>query len=157
MAERELAVVSFQNGYAGLIEAMRNRAAARRIAISSENFAQLCGLPSYYAVKLLSVNPVRRIGALSLGPMLGALGLKLIVAEDEEAVARFTSRLPVRNESCVHTGTMEWRISRRAFRQIQAKGRRSRWDNMTPKQRSAWARKLNRIRWAKARGGEAKG
>ncbi|MGB6288154.1 MAG: hypothetical protein WBG18_27640, partial [Xanthobacteraceae bacterium] len=64
MAERELAVVSFQNGYAGLIEAMRNRAAARRIAISSENFAQLCGLPSYYAVKLLSVNPVRRIGAL---------------------------------------------------------------------------------------------
>ena len=120
-----------------------------KVAVSSENFAQVCGLPSYYPVKLLAVRPVRRMGALSLGPMLGALGMKLIAVEDPEAVARFTSRLPARQESCVHTGTMEWRISRRAFRQMQDKGRRSRWDAMTPKQRSAWARKLNRIRWAK--------
>jgi hypothetical protein len=123
VAERELAIVDFQNGYAGLIDAMRARTQERKIAISSENFSQLCGLPSYYAVKLLSVHPVRRIGALSLGPMLGALGMKLIAVEDSEAVARFTSRLPVRQESCVHTGTMEWRISRRAFRQIQAASR----------------------------------
>jgi len=127
-----------------------------KVAVSSENFAQVCGLPSYYPVKLLAVRPVRRMGALSLGPMLGALGMKLIAVEDPEAVARFTSRLPARQESCVHTGTMEWRISRRAFRQMQDKGRRSRWDAMTPKQRSAWARKLNRIRWSKARGGNGK-
>jgi hypothetical protein len=37
----------------------------------------------------------------SLGPMLGALGMKLIAVEDPEAVARFTSRLPALQESCV--------------------------------------------------------
>jgi hypothetical protein len=131
---------------------MRDRAQELRVAISSENFAAVCGLPSYYPVKLLAAKPVRRIGALSLGPMLGALGMKLIAVVDENAVARFTSRLPTRQESCVHTGTKEWRVSLRAFRRMQAKGRRSRWDNMTAKQRSAWARKLNRIRWAKVKG-----
>jgi hypothetical protein len=134
---------------------MRARAHELRAAVSSENFAQLCGLPSYYPVKLLSVRPVRRIGALSLGPMLGALGMKLIAVVDEDAVARFSSRLPIRNESCVHTGTTEIRFSHKKFRQIQAKGRRARWDNMTPKQRSAWARRLNKIRWAKVREAEA--
>jgi hypothetical protein len=157
LSEREIAVIDYRGGYAALVDSMRARAQELRVAVSSENFAQVCGLPSYYPVKLLSVRPVRRIGALSLGPMLGALGMKLIAVEDPEAVARFTSRLPARQESCVHTGTMEWRISRRAFRQMQAKGRKSRWENMTPKQRSAWARKLNKIRWAKARNGNGEG
>jgi hypothetical protein len=68
VAERELAVVDFQNGYAGLIDAMRARAQERRIALSSADFAAVSGLPSYYCNKLLAANPVRRIGAISLGP-----------------------------------------------------------------------------------------
>jgi hypothetical protein len=152
VTERALAVVDFQNGYAGLIDAMRARAQERRIALSSADFAAVSGLPSYYGNKLLAANPVRRIGAISLGPLLGALGLKLIVAEDEQAVQRFTSRLPVRNESRVHSGTMiQWRVSHRAFRKMQDKGRKSRWESMTPKQRSAWViRKLNKARREKA-------
>jgi hypothetical protein len=152
MAERALAVVDFQNGYAGLVDAMRARAQERRIALSSADFAAVSGLPSHYGNKLLAANPVRRIGAISLGPLLGALGLRLVVQEDPQAVQRFTSRLPVRNEQCVHGGTMmQWRISERAFRALQAKGRKSRWENMTPAQRSAWvARKLNKARREKA-------
>jgi hypothetical protein len=139
MAERELAVVDFQNGYAGLVDAMRARAQERRIALSSADFAAVSGLPSYYGNKLLAANPVRRIGAISLGPLLGALGIRLLVVEDPIAVQRFTSRLPVRNEYCVHGGTMmQWRISERAFRALQAKGRKSRWAGLTAEQRSAW-------------------
>jgi hypothetical protein len=147
-----LAVVDFQNGYAGLIDAMRARAEELKIAVSSADFAAVSGLPSYYGNKLLAANPVRRIGAISLGPLLGALGLRLVVQEDPLAVQRFTSRLPVRKEYCVHGGTMmQWRISERAFRALQAKGRKSRWENMSPKERSAWVvRKLNKARREKA-------
>jgi hypothetical protein len=38
----------------------------------------------------------KRLGMLSLGPMLGALGLKLLVVEDEEAFARIRPRLAQR-------------------------------------------------------------
>jgi hypothetical protein len=82
---------------------------------------------------------------------LAVLGLKLLVIEDPEAVATYGSRIPPRKENFVHGATMEFRISRRAFRQIQAKGRRARWDKMTAEQRSEWARELNRIRWIKAK------
>jgi hypothetical protein len=155
MSERALAEITYENGYQALVDSMRARAQELRVAISSENFAQVCGLPSHYAAKLLSPssNPMRRIGAISLGPLLGALALKLIVTQDEKALARFGPQLERRNESCVHYGvrgvSTEIRFSHKKFRQIQAKGRRSRWDNMTPKQRSAVARELNRIRWAK--------
>jgi hypothetical protein len=50
---------------------------------------------------------------------------------------------------------MEWRVSPQSFRKIQAKGRKARWDAMTPKQRTAWGRKLNRIRWTKVRAAKA--
>ena len=90
---------------------------------------------------------------ISLGPLLGVLGAKLVLMPDPEAEKLYAHKIPQRQESCVHTGvrgvTTEIRFSHKKFRQIQAKGRRSRWDNMTPKQRSAWARKLNKIRWAK--------
>jgi hypothetical protein len=83
---------------------------------------------------------------------LAVLGLKLPVIEDPEAVATYGSRIPPRKESFVHGGTtVEFRISRRAFRQMQAKGRKARWEKMTAEQRSKWARELNRIRWAKAK------
>jgi hypothetical protein len=150
------AEITFRTGYAGMIEAMRNRAAARRIAITSADVAATAGLASHYIAKLLtpSKNPVRRVGMISLGPLLGILQAKLLLVPDPEAEKLYGARIPQRQESCVHNGvrgvTTEIRFSHKKFRQIQAKGRRSRWDNMSPKQRSAWARKLNRFRWAKA-------
>jgi hypothetical protein len=41
----------------------------------------------------------------------------------------------------------EFRLTRRHMQKIQDKGRRSRWDAMTPAQRSEYARNLNKIRW----------
>jgi hypothetical protein len=145
-APRQLAVITDANGYQGLIAAFRARAEQLQIAISGDVNA-LAGLPQNYLGKLMAPSQPRRIGALSLGPVLGVLGIKLVIVEDEEALRRLNGRLEKRQQPFVRTGTMEWRISRRAFRKMQAKGRQARWDAMTPAQRSAWARKLNRIRW----------
>jgi hypothetical protein len=150
--------ITFRTGYAGMIAAFRARAHERRIAIAGDSVAAVSGLPSAYIAKLLSPNnPVRRIGMISLAPLLGVLCAKLVLVPDPEAEKLYGARVPQRQESRVHNGvhgvTVEVRFSRKKFRQIQAKGRRARWDAMTPKQRSAWARKLNRIRWAKARAG----
>jgi hypothetical protein len=155
MAERELAVIDYESGYLGLVDSFRARANELRIALTGASAAQVSGLPSCYLAKILSPSPkpARRFGAISLGAILGTLQLKLIVTEDEKASARFGAQLEKRNESCVHNGvrgvTTEIVFSHKKFRQIQAKGRRSRWNAMSPAQRSAWARELNRIRWAK--------
>jgi hypothetical protein len=53
-------------------------------------------LPDGYASKLLSPIPYRTVGLLSLGPLLGALGLKLAVLPDAEALAKVRHRLPQR-------------------------------------------------------------
>ena len=142
------AEITGANGYSGLIAAFRARAEQRQIVISGSVNA-VAGVPSNYLGKLLSPRRPRRLGALSLGPLLGALGLRLLVLSDEDAVARYDARIDKRKQP-IRADSMEWRVSRRAFREMQAKGRKARWNAMTPKQRSAWARKLNRIRWSKA-------
>jgi hypothetical protein len=141
--------------YSELIDAFRARAVERHIAITNPAVAQLAGLPDAYPAKVLALNPVKRIGMISLGPLLAILGCRLILVEDLEAVKMYDGRIPKRNEAFVHATTMEIKFSRRKWRQIQTKGRRTRWDSMTAKQRSAYARKLNRIRWAN--GGKANG
>ena len=75
--------------YRGLIEACRQR--AEEMAISRLEIDRLAGLPSGYSAKLLGradVAKPRRMFPVSLGAILGTLGLKLIVIEDEAATAR---------------------------------------------------------------------
>ncbi len=84
---RELAEINCTNGYAGLLAAMRARVAERQIALSGEAVAEVAGLPRGYLQKILSPLPksradVRRIGIASLGPVLGVLGVKLLMVED---------------------------------------------------------------------------
>jgi hypothetical protein len=176
-------VASF-NTYDGMIDAMRERAQERRIALTSPEAAALANLPEYYIAKLLSVHPVRRIGMISLGPLLSVLGVKLLMVEDPEMMARmdrlalqkFGKPLKSRNESCVHNGAaITFRFSRRHMQIIGQKGltvrwgeaarnrvlrarhaAHARWDKMTPSQRSAVNRKLARRRLTKAQRAEAK-
>lgn len=172
-------VVGSFNTYDGMIDAMRLRAQERKIAITSSEVAALANLPEYYVAKLLSVHPVRRIGMISLGPLLSVLGVKLLMVEDREmiekmdrvAVQKFGKPLKPRNESCVHNdAAITFKFSRRHMQKIGKNGAkvrwgeaarnrvlrarhaaRVRWDKMTPKQRSAVNRKLARIRLAAER------
>jgi hypothetical protein len=55
---------------------------------------EVAGLPQRYTAKLLAPKGLKSLGRISMGPILGALGLKLAVLPDDEALARIRHRLP---------------------------------------------------------------
>lgn len=88
--------------YRGLVEACRARAA--ELSVSRSEIDRLSGLPDGYAGKLLGKDdgkPGRknkRMWPRSLELMLSALGLKIILIEDEAATARTLAlRTPVQS------------------------------------------------------------
>lgn len=80
--------------YAGLIEAIRVRRAELNVTL--EVVDDVAGTCSRYSSKLLCDPPMKHLGAISLGPILGALGLALVVVEDIETLDRVRSRLTPR-------------------------------------------------------------
>jgi hypothetical protein len=150
-ALQPFAEINYETGYRGLIAAFRQRVAQRRISVTSQDIAQISGLPSHYFCKILSPskNPAKRFGAASLGPILACLGLKIVLCEDVEALEKYAKRLPARNESFVHTGTVNFVLTRRHLRAIQRKGGKNSRLYMTKRQASVLARKAVKARWAK--------
>jgi hypothetical protein len=93
---RQLAIV---HDYDGLHAALRARIDELQIVVGQhkrgqKTFDERTGLPDGYASKLLAPVPMKGLGKISLGPMLTALGLKLVVVEDLDAVRQITSKLP---------------------------------------------------------------
>jgi hypothetical protein len=89
-----LAVVT---DYRGLVTALRRRIV--ELGTGMESVDEVAGLPARYTSKLLSTNVrpgKKNLGPLSLGPLLGALGVKLALVADEEALAKVIDRLPQR-------------------------------------------------------------
>jgi hypothetical protein len=64
-----------------------------QLGASMERLDDVAGLPQRYISKLLAPAPIKGIGRVSLGPMLGALGLVLVVNEDAQALAKIKHRL----------------------------------------------------------------
>jgi hypothetical protein len=96
---RQIAVVG---DYSGLIAALRDRCEA--LNVSNAMLDEVAGLPSGYVGHVLGVRPSRQLGRLSLGLVLGALGVKLIVAEDPEVLERVRGRLVKRRRNGRHRG-----------------------------------------------------
>jgi hypothetical protein len=96
---RQLAVIG---DYAGLIAALRERAEV--LGVSNQTLEATAGLPAGYCGHVLGVKPSRQLGRLSLGLVLGALGVKLIVAEDPEVLERVRGRLVKRRRNGRHRG-----------------------------------------------------
>ena len=67
---------------ADLVEALRQR--RDELDISHETIDAIAGLQSGYASKLLAPRAPRNIGYMSLGDIMGALGVGLQVVEDGE-------------------------------------------------------------------------
>jgi hypothetical protein len=86
-----LAVVT---DYDGLVLALRRRVVELNTTLGAVD--DLAGLPSNYTAKLLCLHTMKCLGPISLGPILGALGLKLALVVDEDALARVHDRLPLR-------------------------------------------------------------
>jgi hypothetical protein len=79
--------------YAGMIEGLRMR--VRDLQINGERFDEFAGLPRGYLSKLTGPRPIRRIGMLSMGPLLDALGLKCLFVEDVEKTKRVKKPRPI--------------------------------------------------------------
>jgi hypothetical protein len=83
--------------YGGLLEAFRER--AQELEISRKGIDEIAGWADGYAGKLLTGAAAKRrkiIGPLSLELMLGVLGLKILLIEDDAATARTIAlRTPV--------------------------------------------------------------
>jgi hypothetical protein len=74
------------HGMPELLDVIRARRDA--LNISHETIDELAGFPSGYTGKLLASDPVRGLGYMSLGGVLGALGMALVAIEDSAAAAR---------------------------------------------------------------------
>ncbi len=69
-----------------LIAALRARRDA--LNISHETIDSIAGLQSGYTSKLLAPKPIKNLGPMSFGSLLGALGLAVVVVEDPSQVVR---------------------------------------------------------------------
>lgn len=88
--ERIIATIDARNGYDGLIAAFRARIV--ELGTHFEAVDEVAGLPTRYTGKLLNENGdvARRSGRKSLGresfgPLLGALGVKVLIVVDDAA------------------------------------------------------------------------
>ena len=108
--------------YQGLLELFRLR--ANELNVSRDVLDEVSGLGARYVSKLLGPRPVRRVGMATLGPLLGALGVRLMLVEDADAMRRFGSRngFGKRNETVVRGGTVTIEFSRRYMQKIGRRG-----------------------------------
>ena len=93
MREKQLAIV---NEYNAFHRVLRQR--AEELKAAQGTLDEVSGMTSGYVAKLLGEGKSRRIGWESLGPLLGALGLKLVLCEDANAMRRYGPRLSKRCE-----------------------------------------------------------
>jgi hypothetical protein len=97
--------------YAQLIAALR--AWIAELNVAGETVDDVAGLPLRYTAKLLGPARLKSIGPVSMGPLLGALALKLVVAVDHEMLARIRHRLVPRRYAGDHMLARKGRKRRR--------------------------------------------
>jgi hypothetical protein len=158
-------VIGSCHDFYGLQHLIRMRKDA--LKISNITLSELSGLPDGLTNKLLSAPPYAKLGIMSTGYLLQALGLKLIVVEDAELMRRYSGqhfrraekqvRLPPANRIQNYKRAFALKGARASLKVISAQQRRAngrkgalvRLSSTTPEQRLAWARKAARERWRK--------
>ena len=83
----------------------------------------------------------------------GLPGLENHLVEDPVAVEKYASRIPTRDESFVHAGSVQFTLSRRHLKAIQRKGGANSRAYMSPRKARALARRAAKARWAKQQNG----
>ena len=123
------------------------------LRITNETIDAVAGLPNGYASKLLCEPPMQRMGALSLGLILGAMGYSIQLIEDAEALARVKGRLKPRHPGRGPGRQPGERISSRRRPPWLINAERSRqfadlrMAKLTAQQRSTIARNAAAARW----------
>jgi hypothetical protein len=89
------AIYAEPQSYEALVEALKHRAG--EIEISYSDLDAIAGLAAGYAGKVFGPSKVKRLGPLCLFMVLPALGLKLTLAADPDALRRYVHRRKRRN------------------------------------------------------------
>lgn len=139
--------------YDELVAGLRLR--AEELNLSRATIDAVSGLQSGYAAKLLTLPPIRSLGHVSFGPLLQALGLRLALIEDPEALARVASQLVPRER--VRANARRQKPAWLFTPSRAAEAAKNRWENVTAKARSRICRRAARARWAKRRASDAAG
>jgi hypothetical protein len=143
--------------YDDLHKILRER--ADELQVPREGLAEAAKLSDRYVAKLLAPIPIRHLGPNSLGPLLAALGLKLIVVEDVETLERIAKRitrrqLKVNNAGCAKQAQARRKSQRfRPFRDSPDFARMARAQQLlrqSREQRSKIARQAAKARWSVA-------
>lgn len=147
--------------YNSLQAALRQRVVA--LNISYKTVDNEADLTPGHANKLLSTYPIRALGRTTLGPMLAALGIKIVIIEDPAAQARITAYpqhhgsgpkrvlkpLSMGVANLPEIRALEKRVLRDLMRKNGRKGGKAR-KRLVPKgRRTRIARKAAKARWSK--------
>ncbi len=84
-------VIAEVNDFPGLLAALRQRVASLRTTYAALD--AISGMADGYCEKVLRNKPEKRLGITALGPLLGTLGLKLVVVVDDEQWAKVVKRM----------------------------------------------------------------
>lgn len=128
------------------------RARSDELGITRLTLDEAAGLTPGHASKILAPQPIKRLGDATFPLMLGALGLKLIVVEDEQALARIAPKLVKRERPiamlAVGVGHGKHQIqSLRFLKKIAASGGHGRAAKLSARKRKQIAKNAARARW----------
>lgn len=127
--------------YDDLVVALRVRMG--ELNISFVTLDEISGVQSGYSAKVLGPSKRKTLGPVSFGAMLGALGLKLLIIEDLQALELVKTRLQQRNESQVRSHAERLSMWQRLGRNGGLKWVR----NTTKAERRERARHAANVRW----------
>ena len=124
------------------------RARVTELQIAGDAFDDYVGLPRGYFAKIVGINPIRRVGMCSLGPILLGLGLRCQFVEDAQMTKQLKKRVAPRNSSFVRADRLHQIIfTGRKLQKIRRLGGTARMAQLTPAERSELARKAALARW----------
>lgn len=150
-----------------LIAALRTRAQSLGLAYGTVD--EIAGLPDRYTSKLFAPQPIKNLGPISFEAILGALGVTVILVEDQAQCERVSGRWTQRKRPLKPAGSMPGsidcevpmkmeitpelqRVLQRSefMRSISVRGNLARKKKLSPWKRRVIARRAAKARWAKA-------
>lgn len=108
------------------------------------------GFTGGHSAKLLCNPPIKNIGKVSLGKLLKATGMALVMVVDDERFAPVRAEMAKRKRRMHPNGSIRkpaWLITREASQNMQV----LRNKKLTPRQRKLIAKRAAKARWNRAR------
>lgn len=147
---REIATVW---DYAGFLAACKARIHEQRIGLNSPGAAEITGLHKDHLAKIVSEKSGRFFTPLTLGPLLGLLGMKIVLVEDKDAMGRMSRRLEKRTmfgrSLHLRGDSVHFSVTKAQWAEIQKKGGENSRSGMSARNASKLGRKAANVRWGK--------